>query len=163
MICAVLPPFPARGDQPPAAPSSFTVTSRSRRHSAFLDFPARQVAVFESRKGARSRLWSIPGWSPVAAIADVGPTLALGHPGNNLLPLDVNENTVIISLYRDGSLVREVRLAEILPIARLRRTISHVEWGTHVGFDANGRYVVETEDKRILAFGTTGDPEIVPR
>jgi len=155
--------LPASGDQPPAAPANFTVRSRSGRHMAVLDFQARRVSVFEDRKGARLPLWTVQGWSPVAAIGDVGPTLALGHPGNNLLPLDANENTVIVSLYQGGSLVREVKLGEILPTARLRRTISHVEWGTHVGFNTQGRYVVETEDKRLLAFGTAGDPEVVAR
>jgi hypothetical protein len=163
MICAVVPPFPARADQPPAAPASFTVKSRSGRYSAVLDFPAHQVSVFEVRKTIRSRLWAIQGWSPVAAIADAGPILALGHPGNNLLPLDANEKTVIISLYQGGSLVREVTLGEIIPMARLRRTISHVEWGTHIGFDAKSRYVVVAEDKRLLAFRTGGDPETLPR
>ena len=163
LICTGVPTGPAHADQPPATPASFTVKSRSGRYSAVLDFPARQVSVFEGRDGAKSRLWIIEGWSPVAAIADVGPILALGHPGNNLLPLDANENTIIVSLYQNGLRVREVRLGEILPTAHLRRTISHVEWGTHVGFNTKGQYVVETEDKRFLAFGITGDPQIVPR
>jgi hypothetical protein len=163
VFLAALSAFPAAADQPPAARADLAVESRSGRYSAFLDVGQRRVTVFESRNGERSELWTIQGWSPVAAISDVGPTLAMGHPGNNLLPLDADEDTIVVSLYRGGALVRQVKLGEILPIASLRRTISHVEWGTHVGFDEKGRYVVETEDKRLLAFGLQGKPETVGR
>src|SRR5947207_6153464 len=149
---ACLAPRAAHADQPPAAPATFTVTSRGGRHKAVLEFPAREVKVFAVKGKQNSPLWTVPGWSPVAAVSDSGPTLAMGHPGNNLLPLNADEGTVIFSLYQQGRLVREVKLGEILPLPRLRRTISHVEWGTHVGFDATGRYRVEAVDKRVLAF-----------
>jgi hypothetical protein len=161
VFLTALSAFPAGADQPPAAPADFLVESRDGRYSALLDAEQRRVTVLERRNWESSELWTIQGWSPVAAISDIGPTLAIGHPGNNLLPLDADEDTVIVSLYRDGALIREVKLGEILPMASLRRTISHEEWGTHVGFDPEGRYVVETEDKRLLAFGLQGKPETV--
>lgn len=109
-------------------------------------------------------LWTMPGWFRVAALADDGDHLIFGHDGINLLPLDAGAETVVLTFVRRGQVIREVTLSEVLrDLSSLERTISHLNWGNYLGFDAAGHYVIQTVEGRRLAFDVTtgrlaGDP-----
>ena len=40
-------------------------------------------------------------------------------------------------------------------LSNLQRSVSHLNWGHYLGFDAVGRYAIETVEGRRLAFGVT--------
>ncbi len=75
------------------------------------------------------------------------------------------EASVNRSFHRRGVLLRQVKLSEVIPEpAVLKRTVSHYEWGIHLGFDEQGRYRVRTVDGRLVSFEmTTGRAVTGPR
>jgi hypothetical protein len=143
-------------DQPPAAPHSFDVKSKTGHVGAHLAWPEKRATVYTLSGAHKKELWGIDGWSPVAFVTDKGPTLALGNPANNLLPLTANEDTVVVTFYRDGSAVREVRLGEVISLSAARRTEKFLSWGVHYGFDAEGRYLIQAEDGRTVTLDPAG-------
>jgi hypothetical protein len=144
----------ALADSPPAAPADLEVFSRNRHFYVLLDHVANRTTAFRVRPGAEpEKLWEMPGWFPVVALSDDGEYLVVGQPGNNLIDLDHAPDVVILSFFRRGVLTREVRLPELVPDASaLQRTMSHYEWGSHLGFDDQGHYRVQTADGRVVAF-----------
>ncbi len=41
-----------------------------------------------------------------------------------------------------------------------RRIVSHLNWGSYLGFDEAGRYAIETVEGRRLAFDVTTGPVV---
>ncbi len=147
---------PALPDQPPAAPKSFSIASKAGHFSAHFVWPDKTVTVYATGGGHKKQLWTLPLWSPVAFLSDIGPTLAVGHPDSNLLPLDATQDTVVVAFYRDGAKLRDVRLGEIIAQNALRRIESRLSWGVHYGFDAKGNYLIEAEGGRTVTLDPAG-------
>ena len=60
---------------------------------------------------------------------------------------------MIVYFFRRGELIRTVLLRDLVPKQdRLKKTASHYLWGSYLGLDPQGRYVVETVDNRKVAF-----------
>jgi hypothetical protein len=117
-----------------------------------MDPAMRTTTVSQGRRV----LWTMPGWFRVAALADDGAHLVVGHEGMNLLPLDAGASTVIVTFYRRGDVVRKVTLAQVMgDLSNLERSVSHLVWGYYLGFDAQGHYAIETVEGRRLAFDVT--------
>jgi hypothetical protein len=157
----------ARADEPPIPPAPQRVCSRSGRFCARMDPTTwRTQVVRVSPDGAETPCWSMPGWFRVAALADDGEHLVVGDDGQGLLP-DYRRTQVVLTFFRRGVRVREVRLGEVVRhLWMLRRTASHWGWGRYRGIDEAGRYVLVTEDgllpwrgERLHRFDvTTGKP-----
>lgn len=156
---------PLHADTPLPAPKPKEVWSPNKHYCAVMD--PRQMTTIVYRVGAggqRARLWAMYGWFRVAHLANDGEHLVAGHPGVNLLPLDVSMDDVMIYFFRRGELIRTVALRELVPKAEdLKKTASHYVWGSYLGFDSLGRYTVETAAKRRLTFDVrTGRPTVRP-
>lgn len=161
----ILPPLAAMGllaaawgaaaDEPLARPSPWTVCSPSRVYCALSDPEGWTTRAFRAGQEGIT-LWSMPGWFRVAALADDGSHLVTGYDGINILPRGARRDTVLLAFYRHGELIAQARLGDVIEdMGRLQPTVTGLAWGSYVGFDARGRYVVETVERRRLAFDVT--------
>jgi hypothetical protein len=149
----------AAADAPLPRPGLASVCSPSGAYCALMDPRSWTTRVYRSGNPS-GVLWSMPGWFRLAALTDDGETLIAGYDGLNLLPLDYRRDQVILAFYRRGALLEAVPLEEVIAdFASLERTLSHYQWGHYLGFDDEGRYVIETVEGRRIAFdGATGEP-----
>lgn len=141
-------------DTPLPPPEAKEVWSPNKRFCAAMDPKARTTVVYRVAKdGHRTRSWTMKGWFRVAHLADDGEHLVVGHDGINLLPTNVAKEEPMIRFFKRGKLFNIVALGELQPdLKKLKRTVSHYHWGSYLGFDKEGHYVVETVDGRKLAF-----------
>jgi hypothetical protein len=145
----------ASADEPLARPSPWTVCSPSRVYCALSDPQSWTTRAFRAGQEGMV-LWSMPGWFRVAALADDGSHLVTGYDGMNILPRNARRDTVLLAFYRHGELIAQARLADVIEdFGSLEPTVTGLNWGYYVGFDARGRYVVETVERRRLAFDVT--------
>ena len=153
-VLVVVPALSLRADTPLPPPELWTVFSPSKACCAVLDPRTQVTTVFAvDPAGARMKLWAMVGWHRAAFLADDGVHLVLGHPGLNLLPLDVRDDDVLLWFVRRGELVATRTVLEVVGSRSvLRRTASHWLWGGCRGIDGEGRFVVSTADERVVRF-----------
>lgn len=102
----------ALADEPLSPPSVWEVCSPSGVYCATLDPEANRITV--RRAGAAGDvLWSTPGWSRVAALADDGDHLMLGCDGMNLIPLDYDSGMPMLTFYRRSEIIAVMRLRDL--------------------------------------------------
>ncbi|WP_193367388.1 hypothetical protein [Pelagibius marinus] len=145
----------ALADEPLPLPEDKTVCSPSGIYCAEVRVgsgPLKndpRTTVLKSGKA----LWSMPGWFRDPYLADNGDHLVVGNDGLGLIPMRYNPPITILTFWRRGELVRKVPLSEIvLDASNLGITGSHRLWGRTLGFDEQGRFVVQTVEDRALAF-----------
>ena len=98
-------------------------------------------------------MWCKSGWERSFTLSEDGANIIASYPGFNLIPLDSNEETVIIRFYDSNGLVSTIKLGTLFPgLAGLKRTVSHYHWGEVVGVNREGRVVVRLVDGRRLQF-----------
>lgn len=148
----------ASADEPLPAVADKKVYSLNKKFYAFLDVRKKLTTVHQV--GKPGKLWEMQGWFRVAALSNDGEYLVVGYHGMNLLNLNYSPDQVMLSFYRLGKLIRTVTLNELVrDLGHLQRTASHYLWGSYLGFDKNNHYLVETVEKRTIAFDvTTGKP-----
>jgi hypothetical protein len=109
--------------------------------------------VYKRSKGKTNKLWSMDGWYRVAALAADCEHFVTGYDGVNLLPDKFAANIVLLSFYRNGSLIRHVILSELVKdLAKLEKTASHWSWGNYVGIEKGTRYRIVTIDQGEVVF-----------
>lgn len=140
-------------DAPLPPPELKTLWSASRAWCAVMEPRAGITTVYRVEAGDRRTVsWAMMGWHRVAWLSDDGVHLVVGHPGVNLLPTDARESDVLLYFVERGALVGTVRLGEVVPLVALKRTASHLLWGSYEGLDAQGRLVLRTVQERVLRF-----------
>lgn len=146
-------------DSPLRVPALKTVCSANGKYCAVMD-PTSGTTGVRRMGGNGGKIWSMEGWYRVAALTDDGDVLVTGYGGVNLLPLDYSPDLEILTFFKRGVYVKSVTLKEIFDdLSVLRRTVSHYHWGAYLGFDAEGRYLIETVDGRRIAYDVvTGKP-----
>ncbi len=99
----------------------------------------------------------IAGWKRrVAAPAGDGTHLVIGHDGMKLLPLDAGPGMVVLTFIRCGEVIRRVTLGEVMgDLSNLQRSVSHLDWGSYLGFEVAGHYAIETVEGRRLSYDVT--------
>ncbi len=92
-------------------------------------------------------------------VANDGKHLVTEYDGLNLIPTDFADDLVLLTFWREGKKVREVRVKDFIPDRRiLERTESHYEWGRVDSVDAQGHLKVERADGKTFLFDvTTGE------
>ena len=142
-------------DTPLAPPVGITHCSANRRFCAVADPQRDAVAIYRVEGGddRRTELWAITPWQRVFDLANDGDHLVVCYSGQNLLPLHYKQDWPMLEFYERHKVVRRWSLGELVPdLRKLRRTVSHYEWGNCLGFDSAGRYQVRTVDRGLLRF-----------
>jgi MYXO-CTERM domain-containing protein len=147
-------PTDARADKPLTVSAARKVCSRNGRYCAFMDSSSGTVAYEMKGDAKGAKLWSIPGWFRVAALADDGVHFVAGYDGMNLIPKRYDPKLVMITFYDSGKAFHEVHLDELIEdFSKLHPTVSHLAWGDFPdGLDEHDAFVVTTVEKRTLAF-----------
>ncbi|MDJ0836838.1 MAG: hypothetical protein QNK37_09995 [Acidobacteriota bacterium] len=142
-------------DEPLPPPATHTVFSGDRGFCAVSDVD-KQVTTVHRVKDDQSPgevLWQIPGWHRALYLSKDGRHLVIGYSGYNLIPLDYRKDMIMLTFYAEGAGVREIPLNRLIfNFGKLKRTVSHYEWGSLVGFDSQGRFRVETVEGRTMLF-----------
>ncbi|WP_338845324.1 hypothetical protein V8J88_16580 [Massilia sp. W12] len=90
--------------------------------------PATNSTTLYSKKDGK-QLWSVPVWSPWLYLSHDGRTVVTAYQGMNLVPTDSRMHMEVLRFYRDGKLLRTVRLADLYRRrADMMRTVSHYAW-----------------------------------
>src|SRR6266496_3050086 len=149
----------ALADAPLRAPSPMTVCSSSKVFCLLTDQKTGTHAYRARPDGTRQSLWSMPGWYRVIFLADDGRHAVTGYDGA-LLPLDYSPNESLLTFWRDGSRIRTIPVSGLVKdLKKLQRTSSHYRWGSYVGFDAAGNFVVSTVEREKVLFDVTTGKE----
>ncbi len=152
VACASICPA-AQADSPLPPPKRHAVLSPDGRTQAISDPKAGTSVV---RLQDKKLLWRVPGFYWWLFVANDGKHLVTAYIGMNLIPTDSRDDLVLFTFWREGQRIEEITLKEFIPQRTiLRRTISHLYWGSIEGIDARGRLKVERADKRIFYFDVT--------
>jgi hypothetical protein len=155
LLCAVR----AHADSPQMAPMTYTIRpAHTKACWAEISVESGSLTVYRKTRSGREALWTLPGWYRVADLADDCHSLMTGFDGQNLVP-DADPSAVLLRFYRDGTLLREYRLDELMDPKRLQKTASHYQWGNYLGVERGHFYRIETNGRGEQVFDmTTGKP-----
>ena len=154
ILFTVVLPLPAFADEPPLPPSVWTTCSPSGEFCARLDPVENSIRAYRKAEEV-TVLWTAPGWSRVAALADDGEHLVLGYEGQNLIPVDYDSDMAMLTFHRRGEAFAVTRLRDLANWLNLQRTVSHYYWGDYLGLDADGHYVVNVSRGGEIRFDMT--------
>ena len=104
-------------------------------------------------------LYTIPGWHRSAHISPTGEYFVTGYPGLNLLPLNVKDSQVVVTIWKRGKIHQTVSIGQVLKsMDSLERTASHYAWG---GIDCvfSTVVLVRTVEGPVWIILATGDVE----
>lgn len=97
-------------------------------------------------QGGNGRLlWAFPEYLGHFYVIDDGPTIAVEWAGMNLLPLDVSDDQVVLRFIRDGKVIRQYAVKDLVARRDLKRTASHLNWRREFLADDAGRLFINTE------------------
>lgn len=143
----------AFGDAPLPSPSRVERWSLNRRYVAVADPKTDTITIYRVEGQTRMEFWSRDGWERAFDLANDGEHLIVCYSGLNLLPLNYETSSAMLSFYKRGVAIRKWSLRELIPdLSKLQRTVSHYRWGHCVGFDSAGLYEVQTVDRGRLRF-----------
>jgi hypothetical protein len=106
VVCAI------RADTPLPPPGKVNAMSPSGRVRAISD-PKPGTSVEDVMQ--YKVLWSLPGWHRSLFGADDGKHLVTQYDGLNLLPTDFTDDLVLLTFWRQGSKIRDVRVRDFVP------------------------------------------------
>jgi hypothetical protein len=147
-ICA------ARGDTPLPPPSRITATSPNGQIRAVSD-PKAGTHVEDAKK--HKVLWRLPDWHRAMFVANDGKHLVTEYDGLNLIPTDYTDDLVLLTFWREGRKIREIRVRDFLPdhsILALTMGL-HYYWGRIESIDPEGRLKVIRADGKTFFFDVT--------
>jgi hypothetical protein len=148
-----------RADEPLPAPAPYRTCNAAGTSCAQLR-PGQDTKVYTIDPATKKETerYRIPGWHRSAFLSAEGMYFAVGYPGLNLLDLDASENTIVLTIWKQGTKHVEIRLGQVLhSLVSLRRTVSHFYWGRNLGFTKNGAFEIETiENAHIFVDPETG-------
>ena len=152
MAAILLAALPALADAPLPPPA--TVRALSPDGSCLVTAALGPARIIVQKRADPDRiLWSLPFWSPNLLPGKDCAVLGAGYDRGSLLVLaEKAPDTVVMTFYRDGGIVRLVRLGDLYTdLAVLPRTASHWRW--HDGVQWSGQtWTVRTVDGRTLSF-----------
>src|SRR5438034_2837229 len=102
----------ARVDLPLPPPTKVTATSSSGRIRAISE-PNADTRVGDVR--LQKVLWSLPNWHRSMFVADDGKHLVIEYDGLNLIPVDFTDALVLLTFWREGRKLSDVRVRDFVP------------------------------------------------
>jgi hypothetical protein len=146
----------AFSDKPLGPPELKVIWSNNGKFYAVLDPEKKTTIAYQAVNKDKKKLWEMKGWFRVAALANDGSHFVTGYRGINLLPVKYRKDEVMLRFYKNGKLFKEVTLDQLITdFSKLKRTVSHFHWGSYMGFDDKGHYVVKTVEEKKIAFNVT--------
>jgi len=146
------------------SPGPHEVCSPNGRYCATLNPMGGYITTY--RAGDKQDvLWTGDGFSRVAALADDGQHLVLGHgiillggrpPMRNFVPRDYDKHPFLV-FYRRGHIFRRIRISDIMTDAEIRteRVGDYYRWGDYLGLDEDGYFVVRSATGREIRLDMT--------
>lgn len=125
------------------------------RNGRFYAEPTRQLntQVFEVLGKGKSRLvWEKPGWEYESYLSNDGEYLVEGRYCRGSLPPDDSPDGVVLSFYHRSTLLRSVRLSELVDVKKLKYKI----WGICRDFLPGNEFEIFTFQNYLIFDGTTG-------
>jgi len=144
----------AFADEPPDPAATHKIVSSSQTCWAVTDAKTHVTTAYRNAQQDKPvMLWSAPGWFRVADLSADCRYLVTGYDGGSLLPANADGELVMLSFYRDGKIIRRIRLKELIcDWSQLDRTASHLAWGNYIGTEEGFFYRVETKDRGAVVF-----------
>ncbi len=143
----------ARGDMPLPRSSKITAVSPNGVIRAVSD-PNSGTRVEDVKQG--KVVWRLPDWHRSMRVANDGEHLVTESDGMNLIPPDFTNDFVLLTFWRDGKKIREIKVRDLFPDHRgLVRTVSPYAWRQHMELDARGLLHVSLLDGKTLLFDVT--------
>jgi hypothetical protein len=141
-------------DEPLEPAATHKILSSTQTCWAITDAMTHVTTAYrKANAGKPVSLWSAPGWFRVAELSSDCRYLVTGYDGGNLIPAKADGELVMLSFYRDGKLIRRIRLKELIcDGSKLDQTASHWSWGRYVGAEKDFFYRIETQDRGELVF-----------
>jgi hypothetical protein len=97
--------------------------------------------------------WQMKGYFELLGLADDGEHLIAGTRGVYPLPLEYERNQVMISFFKTGRLVGQVRLDQLIrDFSTLEKVPSGYRWGRYLGLNRAGYFVAETVEGNKIPF-----------
>ena len=120
----------AFADSPLRPPADFRVCDRSASYCAYVSTTEGTIVYAISGKFRSREIYRVPGWHRDAHLSTDGRYFVSGFDGLNLVPLNVSRDQVMISIYRNGKLIHDIRLKQLYnSLGSMPRTSSHFQWG----------------------------------
>jgi hypothetical protein len=77
-----------------------------------------------------TKLYSIEGWHRAPYLSFDGVYFVSGYGGLNLIPLDTKPSQVMLTIFKNGELHKEITLGALISnMKSLEKTSSHLNWG----------------------------------
>jgi hypothetical protein len=143
----------------PMVDTEHPVWSRNRRFFAVPAADRTVTQVFRVLgRGRSEKVWEKVGWEDGTFISDDGEYLVVGYAGKSVLDRKYTFETVMLTFYRRGTLIRTSRLRGIISLGKsLWEWPEGYEWGDYVGFVSAHRFAVDTvENVRVFYDVTKG-------
>jgi hypothetical protein len=134
------------------------IDSANRRFFAIPGPGQRSTLVFRREgKNGRVKLWEMKGWPYAGYLDEDGEYLATGDWDVHFLKRGYRGDEVIVSFYRRSSLIKAVRVVDILRHPKDLGAPSEdgYHWGTWTGFVARHRFAIDTAEGRRLIYDVT--------
>ena len=97
--------------------------------------------------------WQMKGYFELLGLADDGEHLVAGARGVYPLPPDYEKKQVMISFFKTGKLLGQVRLEQVIrDFSKLEKVPSGYCWGRYLGLNRAGYFVVETVEGNRIPF-----------
>jgi hypothetical protein len=136
-------------DSPIAPPEKHSVLSANEKYEVVSD-PKQGTKSIE--KSTQRILWEMPKWHRYLFLSNNGEYAASVYDGY-LLPLSYDKKMTLLTFYKNGKVVREVPVEEIVNDSKiLIRTTSHYQWGEIVGFNEGELLRIRLNDQNMLLF-----------
>lgn len=159
-------PLAAKADEPLPPPTDYSIFSANGKYTASFQVKEKKTSVYRIDKSSpqpqKIKLWEMDGWFRNTFLSNDGENLIVAYDGANLLALNYAPDKVMISFYRQGDLIKRVRLNQLIENptpAKLRKTVSHYSWVETYGLNEKQFFEVNTiERKKFLFDIKTGLP-----
>lgn len=149
----------AYADTPQEPPHRITCASQNQQYQIISD-PLLGTEILDKNN---KLLWKMSGWFRAPFISNDGEYCVTKYDGPNLIPQDYSNDMVMLTFWKHGKVLRNVRLKEIIPDKRiLKETVSHYYWGYGVDIDEHGKFIVQTADEKRLFFDTRSGKLVTP-
>lgn len=96
------------------------------------------------------KIYSVKGWHRAPFLSFSGVYFVSFYGGLNLIPLDAKPTLIMLSVYKNGKLHKEITLSDIIKnMSSLERTASNFNWG---GISlVNNKYIIlKTVEGRVI-------------